>query len=356
MVRKANPFSDVKIILGNSNRRFSGVTSTMLQVLPHVAHEVNVVVLGRHHLPENFRSISFFQAARYLRSQHPDGSPRLFHARRNDEMIQALTLKWVFRSKIRIVFTSTAQRKKSWLTRFLMRNMDGLLSTCNAAASFMPSPPDRIIPHGINLELFNKVNHDRIGNIDFPAKYNIGLYGRVRKQKGVDLLIDAALQILPRHKDWGVVFVGEITSEEERFVENQRAKLSEAAMLERVRFTGKVPFDVLPSYFQGVDIVCALSTNEGFGLTVLEGASCSKPVIATKAGAWPDILENSSAGYLIEVGGLTELVEFIESLIESKSERQRLGRNGSLLVREKYTVERESEQLLSYYEVIRTKA
>jgi len=44
---------DPQVILGNSNRRFSGVTSTMLQTLPGVRKRLPVAVLGRHHLPDD---------------------------------------------------------------------------------------------------------------------------------------------------------------------------------------------------------------------------------------------------------------------------------------------------------------
>ena len=94
-----------ELILGNSNKRFSGVTSTMLQVLPHQQKLIPLAVMGPHHLPSSAPNISFTEAKNLCQSYLPDGKKRVFHARRNDEMIQAIILKKVFKAKIIPVFT-----------------------------------------------------------------------------------------------------------------------------------------------------------------------------------------------------------------------------------------------------------
>ena len=143
-----------EIILGNSNPRFSGVTSTMLQVLQHQQAIVSLSVLGKHHLPEDTHTVSFIECARDLKRPLSDGRWRVFHARRNNEMLQAVALKYLFGAKIKIVFTATAQRHPTWITRWLISKADGLITTSNAAAAYLPRPPDIIIPHGIDSELY----------------------------------------------------------------------------------------------------------------------------------------------------------------------------------------------------------
>ena len=143
-----NPIANTELILGNSNKRFSGVTSTMLQVLSRQKSLLSVAVLGDHFLPSEMPSISFLSLAKYGREPLADGRFRVFHARRNNEMIQALILKTLFGVKLKIVFTSTAQRHHTSLTRWLMSQMDGIVSTCAAAASYLKLPANIIIPHG----------------------------------------------------------------------------------------------------------------------------------------------------------------------------------------------------------------
>lgn len=344
-------YHNLQVILGNSSKRFSGVTSTMLQVLGVQKNHADILVLGHHHLPTDVPSLSFFQAIRALRTPLPSGQVRVFHARRNDEMIQALLLKFLFRAKLKIVFTSTAQRPKTWLTRFLMRRMDGLISTCQAAADYMPDPPDVIIPHGIDTQRFDEPVD--LSSAPFGSETNvIGIFGRVRAQKGVDLLVEAAIELLPENPDWAVVVVGQVTDDQAGFHSALVTRLQQAGLEHRVYFTGELPYEKVVAWFKRVSIVCALSTNEGFGLTVLEALAASKPVIATRAGAWPDILGHQKVGELIHVGDRSALKDALVQLMSDAELRHRYGQSGRQLVYDRYTVEREALQLLDFYQRI----
>ena len=335
------------IILGNSNKRFSGVTSTMLQVLDVQQRKAGIAVLGKHHVPPGTPVVSFWQLTWICRRPLSSGRYRIFHARRNDEMIQGVLLKYIFRSKLKLVFTSTAQRKKTWITRWLMARMDGVLTTCSAAQAFMESPADRVIPHGIDIVRMKTQSSSN--PIMLPDLKKVGIFGRVRQQKGVDLFIDAMIQVLPDFPDWMGVVVGQITEEQTVFTNTLKKKIIEAGLGERLIFTGEQPFDGIPALYRSMDIVTSLSVNEGFGLTILEAMSVSKPVIATKAGAWPDIIEHGHDGFLIDVGSESQLIESLKVLMSSEIVRKAVGSQAEEKVCQHYAIEREADALLSYY-------
>jgi len=339
-----------ELVLGNSNKRFSGVTSTMLQVLRVQKQHCSLVVLGHHHLPDDVPSMGFWHLLKLARKPLANGRMRVFHARRNDEMIQALLLKWLG-ARIRIVFTSTAQRRKTWLTRFLMSRMDGLLSTCTAAAHYMPTPPDQLIPHGINVEHYAPAE-DRQAlwqSSSLPGQFGIGIFGRVREQKGVDLLIQAALKVLPEHPQFSVVIVGGYGSDQQAFVDQQKKLIEAAGLSGRIIFTGELPFDKVPDYFRAMSIVTALSRNEGFGLTVLEAMSTEAAVVASEAGAWPDIIDDGRNGFLVPAGDWLLVAERLELLMSDAQLRAEMAAAGRQTVLSDYTVEREAKALLDYY-------
>ena len=191
------------LILGNSSRRFSGVTSTLLQVLPHQQQACELAVLGSHHLPKGTPVIGFLEAVFMLRRLSGNAPCVIFHARRNDEMIQALVLKLLSGNKLKIVFTSTAQRHHSRFTRWLIRKMDGVISTCDAAAFYLKRKPQTIIAHGVDTQRYQPATSkaDLWKQLGLPGKRGIGIFGRVRKQKGIDILIDAAIPLLKRTPD-----------------------------------------------------------------------------------------------------------------------------------------------------------
>ena len=136
---KKDEFSKIELLIGNSSRKFSGGTSIMLQLLNYQARLKPLVVIGKHFVPDNIQSISFLNFLKIARCKTLNGKPRIFYARRNDEMIQALIAKWFFGAKLKIIFSSSAQRTHTNFTRWLIDKMDALVSTSNRAASYLVS-------------------------------------------------------------------------------------------------------------------------------------------------------------------------------------------------------------------------
>ena len=349
--RKPVAFDTIQIVLGNSNRRFSGVTSTMLQVLEKQKSLQAIAVLGEHFVPRDVPVVSFLQLALKGRTPLANGQPRVFHARRNDEMIQALALKWLFGAKLRIAFTSTAQRHHSRFTRWLIRQMDGVISTCDAAAGYLHRPADRIIPHGVDPAVWHPAEDKTSAwqQLQLPGKMGIGIFGRVREQKGHDRLIDALVPLLKRFEDYTLVISGQLQKADQEFFSQQMEKLEQHGLAERVVYLGEVPFDELPGLFRAMHLVTALSRNEGFGLTVLEAMSSGTAVLASQAGAWPEIIRNSIDGFCVDAARPELLEKTLEQLLGQPQQLVEMGAAARERVIDSFTVDVEATALLDYY-------
>ncbi|MGC1442929.1 MAG: glycosyltransferase family 4 protein, partial [Burkholderiaceae bacterium] len=343
--------TETELFLGNSNRRFSGVTSTMLQTMALQTHQMKLRVLGRHHLPDESLAIGFLELAGMSKRLLPNGKYRIFHARRNDEMIQALILKHLLGAKIRIVFTSTAQRHHSSFTRWLMTKMDAVISTCDAAAAYLERKPDIIIPHGVNPNTYLPAPDRRAAwqATGLPGDYGIGIFGRVRKQKGVALFVNACIEQLPNHPAFTGVIVGAITADNQGFVDEQKKKISAAGLNTRIVFIGEQPFERVPELIRAMSLVAALSYKEGFGLTVLEAMSSACAVLATQAGAWPEIVVPEVTGKIVPAGDQDAITAELGKLLTDPAQLTEMGAAGRELVLEKYKLQHESDALCQFY-------
>lgn len=339
----------IQIILGNSNKRFTGVTSTMLQVLEKQQKLASIAVLGRHHLHEGTTALGFVEMLRLCRNPLPDGCYRVFHARRNDEMIQALFAR-ALGAKIRIAFTSTAQRQHSWFSRWLMSRMDGIISTNTVAAAYLSSPPAIIVPHGVDTKRYRPPTDrtDAWSALGLPGDYGIGMFGRIRRSKGTDLLVDAALELLPRHPRATVVICGGCRPADREFRQALVDKTDHAGLSDRIRFIGEQPFEQLPALYQGMSIVAALSRHEGFGLTPLEAMASGCAVLTSRAGAWPDIVEDGVTGFTTATGDLHAVKVALAELLHDIERTESMGEAGRRLAEARYTVEREARELTNY--------
>ncbi|MEN8772121.1 MAG: glycosyltransferase family 4 protein [Akkermansiaceae bacterium] len=334
-----------QLILGNSNKRFSGVTSTMLQTLPEVQKLMPLTVMGSHHLPTDTPTIRF----RDLVSQKD--KIRVFHARRNDEMIQALAARRLG-AKIKIIFTSTAQRHHTRFTRWLMSRMDGIITTCSAANSYLETPADVVIPHGIDLERYlppadKKEAWKALG---FSGEFGIGIFGRVRPSKGIDVLVDSAIPVLKKNPKPTIIIVGETTPKFRDYQRHLQSKIDHAGLTKRIIFHGKQPGDALPSLFQGMSIVAALSRNEGFGLTIPEAMASGCAVLASHAGAWQDIIIEGCHGFTVPTEDLRATQSALEKLLDSDLTGMAIA--GRKHVEDGYTIQREANSLVDFYRSI----
>ena len=240
----------------------------MLRVLEYHKDEINIAVLGKHHLPEGIKSLSFFECAKICKKLLTNGKHRVFHARRNNEVIQALILKKFFRAKIKIIFTSTAQREHTWITRWLIRQVDSLVATCSGAAAVLKRNPDAIIPHGVDPETYTlPVEGKKVAwaSLGYTGEYGIGIFARIRAQKGIGILVDAMIPIMKENPAPTVLIAGETTQSHEGFVKKLKEKIKEESLEDRIIFLGKIHYDKeVPKLMRGLSIVTALSTIEGF--------------------------------------------------------------------------------------------
>jgi len=153
-----------------------------------------------------------------------------------------------------------------------------------------------VIPCGVDLDLFRPVRANE-------ARRRLGLQGdvllfvgRMDPIKGLDLLIRAFAR-LPRRPDLSLVVLGGDGSELE-FQRNQ-GLAHELGVADRVQFRGAVPQDLLPDYYSAATVCVVPSHYESFGLTAIEALACGTPVIASKVGGLPVVIEERVNGLLV---------------------------------------------------------
>jgi glycosyltransferase involved in cell wall biosynthesis len=90
---------------------------------------------------------------------------------------------------------------------------------------------------------------------------------------------------------------------------------------------------------RNASIVVSCSIAEPFGLSVIEAMALGIPVVVPRSGAFPEIITDSRTGLLYSLGNLDELVSCILTLLRDPSLAERIGNNGRILVRNRFTEE-----------------
>ncbi|MEM9757344.1 MAG: glycosyltransferase family 4 protein [Pseudomonadota bacterium] len=319
--------NDIDVLAPNFKRRMSGVTSTVVRLVPLQAADIAIAACGPR-LPDPVPRVALSGLLSMSR-RGPTG-PRIWHARRNTEMLAGLALKRIFGKDLRLIFTSAAQRRHSAYTRWLLRQMDALIATSTRAAGYLDRASD-VILHGIDTDAFAPVENrrdlrQRLG-LD-PDAVLVGCYGRVRPQKGTDLFVEAMCDMLPRCNTASAIVMGGVTPDQKSFVAGLKARVDAAGLGSRLRILPEAAGFSIAPWFQALDLYVAPHRWEGFGLTPLEAMAAGVPVVATRVGAFEDIVVDGETGTLIDAGDPKTLADAIAPYLDDPDRRAAHGAAG----------------------------
>jgi mannosyltransferase len=338
---------NLQLIVPNLHRRYSGVTATNRMVAPILAKTFRAVWLG----PDAPDGIARMGVADLLKLWRR-GTPLIWHARRNNEMIAGVLLR-SFRWPLKLVFTSAAQRHHSWITRWLIRRMDAIIATSDISASFLKVRAT-VIPHGVDTDTYAPPA-DRaaaFAQTGLPGRYAIGCFGRVRAQKGSDVFVDAMCALLPRYPDFTAVMVGAIVPEQAGFANDLKQRIEAAGLRTRIVITGELEIEEVQRWYQRLTIYAFTSRNEGFGLTLVEAMAAGAALVASRAGAAELVVEDGVTGVLTPPGDADALVAALEPLMRDPASAATMGARGRARVLEKFSLDAEAAAIAEVYRML----
>lgn len=341
---------DVEVIAPNFKRRLSGVTSTIIQLVPvqnRLGQKVSTLGPG---LPASLPSMRW----RHLLSlwKAPAQKPfRVWHARRNLEMLPGILMRDLLRMKLRLVFTSASQRAHSGWTRFLVSKMDAVVATSEKTASYL-RVPNTVVLHGIDIARFSppadKAAAKKACGLDGSRKF-VGCFGRVRHQKGTDLFVDAMIALLPQRPAWSAIVAGRTTPQHAAFEAELKRKVENAGLSDRILFVGE--HTNINDWYRALDLFIAPQRWEGFGLTPLEAMASGVPVVATDVGAFSEQIVRGAeeTGTLIAANDLSAMTSAAAALMDDDARREAAGERARHHVATHFAIENEARRLGEVY-------
>src|SRR5439155_23461967 len=117
-----------------------------------------------------------------------------------------------------------------------------------------------------------------------------------------------------------------------------------------VEFTGMVPIEDLPRYYQSCDIYCAPSTGgESFGIVLLEAMAACAPILASRIPGYANVLTHGREGFLVEPKGPAAIAAGLIRLLSDPNLRSLMGEAGKRTARQ-YDWPIIAGRVLAYYE------
>lgn len=197
------------------------------------------------------------------------------------------------------------------------------------------------IRNGIFLEPFEKKMSKTDGKRRLGLTDNavvIGTVGRISEEKGHRYLLDIAGSIIHKFPESIFLIVGDGPLRDE---------LARKYRHPSIIFTG-IRND-LPQLYFAMDIFTLPSMTEGLPMALLEAMAANLPVIASRVGEIPEVIDNGKDGILIDPGDSAGLRQSILRLMTQKEERCRFGINAHKKIKEQYSSERMASEYMDEY-------
>jgi len=200
----------------------------------------------------------------------------------------------------------------------------------------------RVVYNGIDADMFRR----REDVTKEPNSLIVVANTRDRK-KGILYLL-RALQLLKGDVDVRLTIVDAINPDDPYALELTKRYGVE----DIVTFTGRISTEELARRYSAAEIAITPSTYEGFGLPAAEAMACGVPVIATTAGALPEVVEDGKTGILVPPRDAPALARAIKQLLADEGLRRRMGEEGRKRVERCFSWEKAAREVLEVYQEV----
>jgi glycosyltransferase involved in cell wall biosynthesis len=239
--------------------------------------------------------------------------------------------------------SSWSGRLQQWLQRRALRRFDAVVAVSRAIQQRLLESgiePERIhvVPNALATGQAALSREEARQVLALPSAPVIGWVGRLSDEKGPDIALDAfALLGLP---GVNLVFLG--TGRE---ADRLHARAATLGVSNHVIWRGSVPN--AGTLLRAFDVFLLSSRTEGTPMALLEAIAAGVPVVATRVGGVPDVVDSTSA-YLVESGDVDGIAAALREVLENPDASQAKAERASKFLEERFAV----EPWLSSYESI----
>ncbi|OGI16388.1 MAG: hypothetical protein A3J63_01750 [Candidatus Moranbacteria bacterium RIFCSPHIGHO2_02_FULL_40_12b] len=236
--------------------------------------------------------------------------------------------------------------QKLWVN-FFIKKLDKLIAVGNetvkiGVAKGIPAEKFVFIPNGVdtekNLGNYSGKDLENILGENIDNKKVILTSGRLAKRKGAAWFIENVMAKLPA--DIMYVIAGDGSDRENIKIATEKNNLKD-----RVKILGYVADEIRNILFNTCDLFVQPNVKiegdvEGFGISVLEAASCKLPVIASNLEGLKDAIKDGQNGFLVESGNAEAWIQKINELLSDDNFRKDFGEKARQFTIENYSWEK----------------
>jgi len=174
----------------------------------------------------------------------------------------------------------------------------------------------RVIHNGVDVDKFQPVRDKRKAKEELgfnPDDIAVLSVGRLYARKGLFTLLESMPRVVRKFRNAKFIISGKGQSNEMKKLVNHATRLG---VKDNIIFTGYFPDSKLPKLYQAADVFAFSTFYENLPFAVLEALSSGLPVVTTKVGGIPEMIESGRNGFLVQPSNARELADRILYCLE----------------------------------------
>jgi glycosyltransferase involved in cell wall biosynthesis len=353
----------MKILMVNSSRNWGGTEELLLSLsieLKSKGHELGFFLRKDSVTVRRFEEAGFpvwcgrrrgmglvtsiLKLSSIMRTERFD----LIHIHRSHDIIPTALANFAAGMAPMVLTQHAWEFSKSSLQYLVYGTLKRIVAVSAAVAGKLreaqPSITDKtiVIHNGVPIKSSIKPDPDywrrRLGLTGTEPLLGVVGYFHKNQQELIGLLP----RIRETFPDVKLILIGADDGRKQQFEDQAR----HLGVLDALIFAGFIPHEEMHDALGSLDLNVSMHRHEPFGLHVVEGMAAGTPLVAYRAGGFPEIVEHERNGYLAETR--EELFQAILSLLGNREKREIMGQSGRERVLKLFSLER----MVSDYEVL----
>jgi glycosyltransferase involved in cell wall biosynthesis len=213
----------------------------------------------------------------------------------------------------------------------------------------VPESKMHVVPLGLKL-----AGHDApLEPPATPGPPTIGYLARICPEKGFHLLVEAFCRLAkePGRETLRLRVAGYLGPKDRPYYRKVERAIVEAGLIDRYDFLGEVDRDSKIAFLRSIDLLSVPTVYvEAKGLFVLEALANGVPVVQPRHGSFPELIEATGGGILVEPFSAEALAEGLATLLDDPERRRALGAAGRKAVLESSSDHQMAAATLAFYQ------
>ena len=244
------------------------------------------------------------------------------------------------------VHTIGQRKELKDVVRFTLKSSDGITTVCNYLGDQIKKKFNidnnlKVIYNYVDTERFKKTDNLSLRKKLGQGEKVILHASNFRAIKNIDDIINTFRKV-KKSVPSRLVLVGDGPEKQRIKRKVSRFKLSKSVLFVDTRKD-------MEKFYSAADLFMLASIREGCPLSILEAMSSSLPIISTKVGGIPEVVQDGKTGHLTKIGDVENMADKTIDLLTNDKKREKMGNAARSSVLKKFTADKIMPQYESYY-------